>query len=49
MQDEEYLVLKQLTEGCDMESMEATKEFMKVFDNLDDQLKDTSGEKRHWM
>jgi uncharacterized protein with von Willebrand factor type A (vWA) domain len=47
MQNDEYLVLKQLTEGCDMESMEATKEFMvNIFDNLDDLLKDTSGEKK---
>jgi len=47
MQDDEYHVLKQLTEGCDTESIEATKEFIvNIFDNLDELLKDVSGEKK---
>lgn len=46
MQTDEYPVLKQLTEGKDYESIEGAKEFMQnIVDNLDELLKDVSGEK----
>lgn len=46
LQTDEYPVLKQLTEGKDYESIEGAKEFMhNIVENLDELLKDISGEK----
>lgn len=46
MQTDEYPVLKQLTEGKDYESIEGAREFMQnIVENLDELLKDISGEK----
>ena len=47
LSDEEYLVLKQITEGKDFEAYEATKEFVQnIYNNLDELLKGISGEKK---